>query len=90
MVVFTEKGNNGMVSESAVRSVRSETLGATSRSGFPKQLLLIIRRQAVDLLLGNGNDKKGKDALQFILKVTEGREDVKDIKKGKLLEKANC
>ena len=82
-----------MASVSSVRSVRSETFNAVTRTGFPKELLLVIRRQAVDLLLGNQNDKKGKDALQFIVKVTEGREDVKDIKnirKGKLFKTGKC
>ena len=77
------KGQDGMVSESSVS--KSQTIDAQSKNGFPEDLLLIIRRQAVDFLLADRNDQKGKDALQFIVSMTTGREDVEYIMKGQLM-----
>ncbi|CAH3181554.1 unnamed protein product [Porites evermanni] len=72
------RGQDGEVSESHVH--KSETIGAQSAADFPEELLLVIRRQAVELLLTYTNERKGRDALQFIVDVTTGREDVKYIK----------
>ncbi len=41
-----------------------------------------MRRQAEDLLLGNSNDQKGRDALEFIRRLASERDDVDKIKKG--------
>lgn len=72
------------MSESYIQ--RSEAIDPQSAATFPEELLLIIRRQAVELLLGDTNEWKGRDALQFIVDVTTGREDVKYIKIGESLE----
>lgn len=72
------------MSESYIQ--RSEAIDPQSAANFPEELLLIIRRQAVELLLGDTNEWKGRDALQFIVDVTTGREDVKYIKIGESLE----
>ena len=50
--------------------------------------MLIIRRQAVDLLLGDRDNQKGRDALRFIKEVATGRNDVEDIKKGNYFVRA--
>lgn len=42
-----------------------------------------MRRQAVDLLLGNPKNQQGKSTLQFIKRVVEDRDDVEEVKKGK-------
>ena len=44
----------------------------------------------MDLLLGNRNNQKGKDALQFIVKMATGRKDLEYIMEGELLQKAKC
>ena len=71
------------MSESYIQ--RSEAIDPQSAANFPEELLLIIRRQAVELLLGDTKGR-GRDALQFIVDVTTGREDVKYIKIGESLE----
>ena len=52
------------------------------------ELLVIMRRQAVDLLLGDSTNQKGRDALKFIVNLATGRNGLEDIKKGKLSETA--
>lgn len=79
-----ERGQDGTVNESYIRI--SEVIDPQSAANFPEELLLIIRRQAVELLLGDTNDWRGRDALQFIVDVTTGRDDVKYIKIGESLE----
>ena len=64
----------------------SKAIDPQSAANFPEELLLITRRQAVELLLGDTNESKGRDALQFIVDVTTGREDVKYIKNCESLE----
>lgn len=71
------------MSESYIQ--RSEAKNPQSAANFPEELLLIIRRQAVELLLGDTKGS-GRDALQFIVDVATGREDVKYIKIGECLE----
>ena len=44
----------------------------------------------MDLLLGNRNNQKGKNALQFIVNMATGRKDLEYIMKGELLEKVYC
>lgn len=53
-----------------------------SKKSIPAELLVVVRRQAVDLLLGDRNNQKGIDALRFIKDVTTGRNDVEQIRKG--------
>ena len=72
------RGQDGAVSGSLIQS---GTLDAVGKRTFPKELLVIMRRQAEDLLLENSNNKKGKDALKFVLSLTDGRGDVDQIKK---------
>lgn len=44
----------------------------------------------MDLLLGDRNNQKGKDALQFIVNMATGRKDLENIMKGELqLKKQN-
>ncbi|CAH3046998.1 unnamed protein product, partial [Porites lobata] len=74
----TVKGNDGTVSKELIQY---GLLDVPSKKKFPAELLLIIRRQAVDLLLGDRDNQKGRDALRFIKDVATGRDDVKDIKK---------
>ena len=81
------RGQDGTASESSVS--KSETIDAESKNAFPEDLLLIIRRQAVDFLLADRNDQKGRDALQFIVDMTTGRKDLQYIMIGKLLEKTS-
>lgn len=40
------------------------------------------------MLLGDRDNQKGRDALRFIKDVATGRDDVKDIKKGKYFVRA--
>ena len=78
------KGLNGAVSGSPVSMF--DKLDSASKQSFPKKLLTIIRRQAVDLLLGDVNNTKGIDALHFIVNVTTERQDAKDILQGNLIK----
>ena len=78
------KGEDGAVSESLIKY---GTLDAASKKKIPAELLIIIRRKAVDLLLGDRNDQRGRDALRFIIDVASGRNDVEQIRKGNFLEK---
>jgi len=73
------KGQNGAASASSV--VRG-ALDAASKRSFPVKLIVIMKRQAEDLLLGNTDNQKGKEALQFILSLANERNDVDQIKKG--------
>ena len=68
-----------MVEDSSIASGR---LNAAVERGYPQELLLLIRRQAVDLLLGNNNDRQGRSALKFIKSIVEERDDVEQLKKG--------
>ena len=74
-------GQDGSVSTSLVQS---GALDASHKQSYPAELLDIMRRQAVDLLLGNSDDQKGREALQFILSVANERSDVDDIKQCKV------
>lgn len=76
------QGQNGLVEESFIESGE---LDAAIKRNFPKELLLLMRRQAVDLLLGDSKNQnqQGKSTLQFIKSVVEDRDDVKEVKKGK-------
>jgi len=66
--------------------VQSGTLGAAGKGSYPRELLVIMRRQAEDLLLSNSDNQKGREALEFIRSVTDERSDVDDIKNCKLLK----
>jgi len=72
------KGQDGLVRKS---DVQSGTLDASNKKSFPVELIAIMRRQAVDLLLGNSNDQEGRDALRFILSLANARNDIEKIKK---------
>ena len=78
------KGEDGAVSESLIKY---GTLDAASKKRIPAELLIIVRRKAVDLLLGDRNNQRGRDALRFIIDVASGRNDVEQIRKGNFLEK---
>lgn len=52
---------------------------------LPLAVINIIRREADDLLLSNSNDKKGRDALKFILSLTNEKSDLEALKKGETL-----
>lgn len=75
------KGEDGPVSEALIKK---GTLDEESKKSIPVELLVVVRRQAVDLLLGDRNDQKGIDALRFIKDVTTGRNDVEQIRKGNI------
>ena len=68
-----------MVEDSSIASGR---LNAAIKRDYPQELLLLMRRQAVDLLLGNSNDRQGRSTLQFIKSIVEERNDVEQLKKG--------
>lgn len=68
-----------MVEDSSIASGR---LNAAIKRAYPQELLLLMRRQAVDLLLGNSNDRQGRSTLQFIKSIVEERDDVEQLKKG--------
>ena len=74
-----QKGQNGTVSSSFIQP---GALDAASKQSFPVQLLVIMRRQAEDRLLGDSNDQNGRDALTFIVSLANERNDVDEIKKG--------
>ncbi|XP_031565547.1 uncharacterized protein LOC116300761 [Actinia tenebrosa] len=73
------KGPDGTISKSSIS--KSETIDTASKESFPEDLLLIIRRKAVDLLLGDSKNQEGRDALQFLVDITTGRADVEYIMK---------
>ena len=77
------KGADGAVSESLIKY---GILDAASKKRIPAELLIIVRRKAVDLLLGDRNNQRGRDALRFIIDVASGRNDVEQIRKGNFLE----
>ena len=77
------KGADGAVSESLIKY---GILDAASKKRIPAELLIIVRRKAVDLLLGDRNNQRGRDALRFIIDVASGRNDVEQIRKGDFLE----
>jgi len=60
-------GQAGSVTGSVARA---GPLDAASKRTFPVELLVIMRRQAVDLLLSNRDSQKGRETLEFILDVT--------------------
>ena len=74
------RGQDGSV---AVSLIQSGTLDAASKQSFPVELLVIMRRRAEDLLLGDSNDQKGRDALRFIVSLASDKSDVDQIKKGR-------
>ena len=81
----SNRGSYGSVSNSIVQS---GPLNSASKQDFSPALLVIMRRQAEDLLLSDSNSQKGKEALQFILNVAKeisGDDTVDRIKKCKLL-----
>jgi len=78
------KAANGSVDASYIQSGK---LNAESRRSFPSKLIIIMKREAEDLLLGNSSDKNGRDALRFILSLVNNRKDMEHIKKGELLLK---
>ena len=78
------KGADGAVSESLIKY---GVLDAASKKRIPAELLIIVRRKAVDLLLGDRNNQRGRDALRFIIDVASGRNDVEQIRRGNFLEK---
>ena len=75
-------GKDGSVSG---LDIESRLLNKADKKSYPAELLKIMRRQAEDLLLGNINDTKGRDALMFILNVVNERDDVEELKRGELL-----
>ena len=75
----SKKGLDGVVEDSSIASGR---LNAAIKRGYPQELLLLMRRQAVDFLLGNSNDRQGRSTLQFIKSIVEERDDVEQLKKG--------
>ena len=77
------KGADGAVSESLIKY---GILDAASKKRIPAELLIIVRRKAVDLLLGDRNNQRGRDALRFIIDVASGRNDVEQIRKGNFLK----
>lgn len=62
------RGSDGSVSGPAVKS---GALEAEDKQSYPVDLLEIMRRQAEDLLLSNSGDQKGREALEFIKRVTD-------------------
>lgn len=77
------KGADGAVSESLIKY---GILDAASKKRIPAELLIIGRRKAVDLLLGDRNNQRGRDALRFIIDVASERNDVEQIRKGNFLK----
>ena len=75
------KGQDGAVNDSLVQSGQ---LNAVNKESFPKELLLIMKRQGEDLLLGDSKDRNGRDALEFIRDLTVERSDVEQIREGEL------
>ena len=75
----SKKGLDGVIEDSSIASGR---LNAAIKRGYQQELLLLMRRQAVDLLLGNSNDRQGRSTLQFIKSIVEERDDVEQLKKG--------
>ena len=57
-------------------------LDSKTEKDYPLAVINIIRREAEDLLLSNSNDNKGRDALKFILSLTNERSDLQALKKG--------
>ena len=76
------KGKDGSIDDSYVQT---GTLDTATKQNFPKELLLLMRRQALDLLLGNSEDWQGRSTLEFILSIANGRDDLGQIKKGEFL-----
>lgn len=64
--------------------VQSGELDAVDKERFPKELLVTMKRQAEDLLLGNSKDPNGRDALEFIRDLTKERIDMEQIREGKV------
>ncbi|CAH3148651.1 unnamed protein product, partial [Porites lobata] len=56
-------------------------LDSKTKKSYPLAVINIIRREAEDLLLSNSNDNKGRDALKFILSLTNERSDLQALKK---------
>ena len=57
-------------------------LDTKTKRDYPLPVINIMRREAEDLLLSNSNDQKGRDALKFILRLTNERGDLEAMKKG--------
>ena len=64
---------------------RYNILDTTTKRSYPLAVINIIRRRAEDLLLNNIDDQKGKDALKFILSLSNERSDLEEMKKGEIL-----
>ena len=82
-VVFVAPNTAGQSGSVVPSNARSGPLDAASKQTFPAELLVIMRRQAEDLLLSNRDSQKGREALEFILDVTNeisGNEKVERIK----------
>lgn len=75
----SDKGSDGVAKKSFIES---GTLDAEVKRNFPKELLLLMRRQAVDLLLGDSYDPQGRSTLKFIKSILEDRKDLEQMKKG--------
>lgn len=73
------KGVDGVAKKSFIES---GTLDADVKRNFPEELLLLMRRQALDLLLGDSYDRQGRSTLKFIKSIVEDREDLESLKKG--------
>lgn len=75
----SDKGSDGVAKKSFIES---GTLDADVKRKFPRELLFLMRRQAVDLLLGNSYDPQGRSTLKFIKSIVEDRKDLEQLKKG--------
>ena len=78
------RGKDGSVRDSYVLPGEKWKLDAASKKSYPLELINVIRRQAEDLLLGDSDEKNGKDALRFVLRLAQKRSDLEEMKKGKL------
>ena len=79
MLAPSVKGNDGSVSTSLIGYGK---LNAESKQSFPVELIDIIKRKAEDVLLGDSKDENARDALMFIVDVTNGRNALEEIRKG--------
>ena len=87
-MVFSAPNTPGEFGSVSASLVQSGALDAASKQSFPPELLVIMRRQAEDLLLSDSDSQKGREALEFVLSVANeisGNQKVERIKKCKLL-----
>ena len=85
-MVFSAPNTPGAFGSVSASLVQSGALDAASKQSFPPELLVIMRRQAEDLLLSDSDSQKGREALEFILSVANeisGNQKVERIKKCK-------